>query len=169
MTETRLTDKQRIFVSEYLTCLNASEAARRAGYSETTAGSIGHENLKKPEIQKAIAEQMNAHAMSSAEAVYRLSEMARGTMVDFLDPERSEIDLTRAANAGKLGLIKSYTRTTTEYGGTVRVELYDAQAALVQIINLQRLAAGDPTSRVEMNVRNLPEIPDTTIADILTD
>jgi len=43
-------------VDEYLVDLNATQAAIRAGYSVDTAGSIGHENLKKPEIQLAIAE-----------------------------------------------------------------------------------------------------------------
>lgn len=52
----KLTDKQKKFVDEYLICLNATEAAIRAGYSKKTAGSVGHENLKKPEIEKAIAE-----------------------------------------------------------------------------------------------------------------
>ena len=43
---TRLTHKQRAFVSEYLKDFNATVAARRAGYSPKTASSIGHENLK---------------------------------------------------------------------------------------------------------------------------
>lgn len=51
-----LTLKQQRFVDEYLIDLNASQAAVRAGYSKGTAGSIGHENLKKPEIQLAITE-----------------------------------------------------------------------------------------------------------------
>lgn len=37
------------------------------------------------------------------------------------------------------------------------------------LVDKLALLQGDPTSRVEMNVRNLPEIPDTTIAEILTD
>lgn len=49
-----LTEKQQRFVDEYLVDLNATQAAIRAGYSPATAGSIGHENLKKPEIQAAI-------------------------------------------------------------------------------------------------------------------
>lgn len=49
-----LTDKQRMFVKEYLVDLNASAAALRAGYSKKTAGAIGYENLKKPQIQAAI-------------------------------------------------------------------------------------------------------------------
>lgn len=46
-----LTGKQKRFCEEYIFDFNASRAARAAGYSEDTAGSIGSENLKKPEIQ----------------------------------------------------------------------------------------------------------------------
>lgn len=51
-----LTPKQKRFVAEYLVDLNATAAAKRAGYNPKTAYSIGQENLKKPEIQKAIEE-----------------------------------------------------------------------------------------------------------------
>ncbi len=47
--------KQQRFVEEYLVDHNATQAAIRAGYSPKTAYSIGHENLKKPEIAAAIA------------------------------------------------------------------------------------------------------------------
>lgn len=49
-----LTDKVLRFVDEYLVDFNASGAARRAGYSEKTAGQIGYALLKKVEIQKVI-------------------------------------------------------------------------------------------------------------------
>lgn len=52
----KLTDKQKRFIEEYLIDLNATQAAIRAGYSERTAYSIGEENLKKPEIKRAIDE-----------------------------------------------------------------------------------------------------------------
>lgn len=51
---TPLTPKQQRFVDEYVVDLNASQAALRAGYSAKTAGAIGHELLKKPEIAEAI-------------------------------------------------------------------------------------------------------------------
>lgn len=51
-----LTEKQRRFVEEYLVDLNATQASIRAGYSQKTAYSVGHENLSKPEIADAIAE-----------------------------------------------------------------------------------------------------------------
>ena len=49
-----MTDKQALFVQEYLTSLNATQAARAAGYSAHTASAIGAENLRKPEIKQAI-------------------------------------------------------------------------------------------------------------------
>ncbi len=57
-----LTAKQECFVKEYLIDLNATQAAIRAGYSEKTAGQIGDENLKKPQISEAIQKAMDARA-----------------------------------------------------------------------------------------------------------
>lgn len=47
-----LTEKQKLFCREYMVDLNATQSAKRAGYSENTAYSIGQENLNKPEIQE---------------------------------------------------------------------------------------------------------------------
>lgn len=57
-----LTPKQRRFADEYLIDQNATQAATRAGYSEKTAYSIGHELLSKPEIQAAIQLAMDQRA-----------------------------------------------------------------------------------------------------------
>ena len=54
----KLTAKQRRFCDEYLTDMNAAQAAIRAGYSKKTAKQIGQENLTKPDLQKYIAERM---------------------------------------------------------------------------------------------------------------
>ncbi|WP_288777379.1 terminase small subunit [uncultured Mitsuokella sp.] len=50
----KLTEKQRRFVDYYVETGNKTEAAKRAGYSEKTAASIGDENLRKPVIKAAI-------------------------------------------------------------------------------------------------------------------
>lgn len=57
-----LTPKQEAFCNEYLVDLNATGAAKRAGYSEDTAYAIGWENLRKPEIQARITELREAMA-----------------------------------------------------------------------------------------------------------
>lgn len=51
-----LTEKQKLFCREFIFDWNATRAAKAAGYSEDTAGSIGSENLTKPEIQAYIKE-----------------------------------------------------------------------------------------------------------------
>lgn len=53
----QLNPKQEAFVREYLIDFNATEAAKRAGYSAKTAYSTGHELLKKPEIFNRVREE----------------------------------------------------------------------------------------------------------------
>jgi phage terminase small subunit len=49
-----LNARQTEFVKQYLVDLNATQAAIRAGYSKNCASEIGYENLRKPQIMKAI-------------------------------------------------------------------------------------------------------------------
>ena len=51
-----LTAKQRRFIEEYCTDLNATGAAVRAGYSRRSASDIGYKNLRKVEIAQAITD-----------------------------------------------------------------------------------------------------------------
>ena len=46
----KLTEKQKRFCEEYLIDLNATQAAKRAGYSENTASRIGAELLQKTSV-----------------------------------------------------------------------------------------------------------------------
>lgn len=52
----KLTPKQERFVQEYLVDLNATAAAKRAGYNEKTAYSMGQRLLKNVEVQSSIQE-----------------------------------------------------------------------------------------------------------------
>ena len=61
-----LTPKQRRFVNEYCVDENATQAAIRAGYSESGAGVQGHENLKNPKIAAAIKERMEELAVAAS-------------------------------------------------------------------------------------------------------
>lgn len=153
----QLTDKQRVFVAEYVQCWNAAEAARLAGYSEKTARVIGPENLSKPAIREAIDERLKALAMSADEALYRLSEMARSDMNDFVDPNTNELSLYQARKNGKLHLVKKVTHTVSGERESVAVELYDAQAALIQILKQQLPVADEAKVRVDVNLSLLTD------------
>jgi phage terminase small subunit len=58
----KLTPKQTLFVKYYLESLNASAAAKAAGYSERTAHASGRENLHKPAVAAAIQKEMDKRA-----------------------------------------------------------------------------------------------------------
>lgn len=100
-----LTDKQDRFVSEYLIDLNATQAAKRAGYSANSAAHIGAENLGKPEIQAAIAEaQARTRARLEITRERIATEYAKlgfSNMLDYMragpdgDPVLNFADLTR--------------------------------------------------------------------------
>ena len=61
-----MTHKQKIFVSEYVKTGNATESAKKAGYSDKTAYSTGQRLLKNAEILKEICKIQN-EALENAE------------------------------------------------------------------------------------------------------
>jgi phage terminase small subunit len=83
MPPTALSPKQLTFVGEYLLDLNATAAARRAGYSASSCNKIGSELLDKTRIQVAIAEAQAARAARTAISADRiLLEYARVGLAD---------------------------------------------------------------------------------------
>lgn len=129
-----LKGKQHKFVLEYLQDLHGQNAAIRAGYSVDTARSQASRMLTFVNIRAAVDAGMALYAMPAPEVLYRLTEQARATMDDFLDPA-GDIDLHRAREQGKLHLIK--TRATTKEGE--RIELYSAQEALALLGKYHKL------------------------------
>jgi len=132
------TKKQKRFVEEYCKDFNASAAARRAGYSEKTAGQMGYENLKKPEIKQAIEERLSELAMSAAEATKRLGDIAEADIGDFFEVFEEEngtqyilLDKEAVVKMGG-GIIKEIS---FDQNGRPKIKLYDAQKALNTILD----------------------------------
>lgn len=83
----KLTEKQTKFVDYYIeTGGNATEAARKAGYSKKTAEAIGLENLGKPRIKAAIdarlAELKSQRTADATEVLEYLTVVMRGQQMD---------------------------------------------------------------------------------------
>lgn len=149
-----MTPKQQRFVEEYLVDLNATQAAIRAGYSESTANQIGWQLLQKTSVSKAVAERMDALSMRAAEVLMRLTEIARGTVADVITilPGGSwKIDLEKAERLGKLHLVHELA---FDRNGNPRVKLYSAHEALRDLGK----ARGIFVDRLELNVEELPEL-----------
>ena len=158
--ETRkLTNKQRLFIDYYLQSFNASEAARKAGYSERTARQIGQENLTKPDIQAEIQERLSEVHMSAEEALKLLADIARGDMARMMDVSSMgfNLDMKRAQELGITKLIKRVKQKTTTFIAKkeseedrevteLEVELYDALGAIRDVLKVH----GKFTDRVDV-------------------
>ena len=82
----KLTKKNEVFCDEYLIDLNATQAAIRAGYSVESAGSIGSELLKKPEIRaridRAMAERSKRTGINADRVLLELGKIAFVNAID---------------------------------------------------------------------------------------
>jgi phage terminase small subunit len=134
----KLTPKQRAFVEHYLQCWNATEAARRAGYSVKTANQQGPRLLVNVGIQAAVDARLDELKMGADEVLTRLASHARGSMDDFIG-SMDRIDLDKARNRGVMHLARKLKQRTTTISKSqgedvetheIELELYDAQSAL---------------------------------------
>ncbi|EGQ0378776.1 terminase small subunit [Staphylococcus pseudintermedius] len=78
----KITPKQQRFADEYLKTLNATQAAKNAGYSQKTAYSIGHRLLQNENVSAYITAQkdkiMDENILEAKELLYLLSRAATG-------------------------------------------------------------------------------------------
>ena len=104
----KLTTKQKKFCEYYIQSGNATDAARKAGYSEKSAEAIGLENLGKPRISAYIAERVadqDKKRVADADEVLRFySAVMRGEVKDQFGLDASLTDRLKAGDA----LMKRY-------------------------------------------------------------
>lgn len=95
----KLTEKQKRFIDYYIETANATESARRAGYSEKTARNIGAENLTKLNffIQEKLEEKENNRIASQDEVLEYLTKVMRGEEKDQFGLDASLQDRTKCA------------------------------------------------------------------------
>lgn len=106
----KLTPKQKAFADEYLKCGNATEAARKAGYSAKTARQMAAENLTKPDILGYIEERQkqieDARIADVAEVLQFFSAVMRGEVKDTFD---IDVGISDRISAGR-ELMKRYEK-----------------------------------------------------------
>ena len=149
-----LNDRQQAFITEYVKCWNATDAAIKAGYSEKTARQQGSRLLSNVDISQAIAQRLSELKVSADEAIVGLSDIARGDLSSFVNVVNGLpiIDFDKAKEAGKLHLLKKIT-----YGkGTISFELYDKQAALNTLAKHHGLL----TEKIQIDVNLVVQVVD---------
>ena len=145
-----LTNKQRVFIEEYLRCWNATEAALRAGYSERSARQIGQQNLSKHDIAEEIQARLQEIHMTTDEALALLADHARGDIGEFMDINGISFSLQlldESGNRKNTRVIKKIKQKTTTFIAKnesdedrevheTEIELYDAQAAIDKVLRV---------------------------------
>ena len=132
MADEKLTPKQRRFCEEYLKSGNATEAAKKAGYKETSCRVIAAENLSKPAIsayiKRRLDEQEAAQVADSNEILKFYTAVMRGEVKDQFGMDASLSDRLKAGDS----LMKRYVaasdrnRTTMEKLDSMLKEFQDA-------------------------------------------
>lgn len=132
--------RMQLFVNEYLVTMNASEAARRAGYKPHYAGLRGYQLMRRPDVQIAIRDAMDARAkrtgITADRVVEALASIAFSDMRNILDWGTNHVRLRPASTmtAADRAAIKSISVRIGKRGcGHVRVRLHDKFAALTML------------------------------------
>ncbi|WP_052731136.1 terminase small subunit [Spirosoma radiotolerans] len=130
-----LTDKQRRFVEEYCIDFNATRAAKTAGYSDKTAQEQGSRLLSNVMVRKAIDDYLDSLSMTSAEAIYRLTSMGRGSIAPFVEPygRGLKFDFNTEEAKANMHLIKKITNGKDG----MSFELHDPKDAIFKIMQLR--------------------------------
>lgn len=145
-----LTHQMQRFVEVYARTLNASKAARVAGYASSSAHVAGCRLLKMPKIKDALRQEMEKAIMPEEEVVARLTSMARGSIEVFMREDEAEelqplLDFSSDLAQDNLHLIKELEVTedvvspknaTDEYvlRRKTKIKLHDAKDALKELL-----------------------------------
>lgn len=127
MADMKLTQKQKVFCEEYIKTSNASDAARKAGYSPKTAPFIGAENLKKPQIAayiKSRLDEQDAALVADANEVLRFySAVMRGEVRDQFGLDPSLADRIKAADSLAKRLAAAEGKPSTDMAVKVIIDV----------------------------------------------
>ncbi len=135
MTPRPMTPRQRRFVQEYLIDLNATKAAKRAGYNPTWGRELVHKPVVAAAIESAQAKRAQRTRVTADRVVTELAKVAFG------DPRRlfswgpGGIELRESSELteAEAALVSEVSETRTAAGGTRRVKLHCKMTALTAL------------------------------------
>ena len=141
-------EKEQIWLSEYLKCFNATEAARRAGY--TWPNVQGQQ--KKEKFRDEIKRVLSQRAYSPEEIIDELQQIAQGDLGDMMEVTSMgfSIDMKTAKKNGLTKLIRKAKQKTTLYQSKselvpdsetheIEIELYSRHEALRDLAKVHAL------------------------------
>lgn len=121
----KLTEKQKRFIDYYVETANATESAKKAGYSFKTAKNIGAENLTKLNyfIQERLQQLEDNRIASQEEVLQYLTKVMRGEEKDQFGLDASLQDRTKCAEL--LGKRYGTFKEKVDVTGNIQVVIQD--------------------------------------------
>jgi len=167
-----LTRKQKRFIEEYVIDMNATRAAKAAGYSPNSAYEIGSQNLRKLEIKQEIDKRLAELTMSAEEATRRLTDWGRGSLEPFMvhDTEHGWVlNMKNTKAKSNLHLLKKVKQTKkvfrfaesgdTETTYTTEIEIIDPQKSVIEIAKIKGLYGSEAADNSKPIVANITITP----------
>ena len=158
--EFQITDKMKRFINEYLVDFNATQAAIRAGYSESTAQEQSSQLLARPDIRALIAEGQKAIAERTQsfqdDAVSELKIVGFSDLADFLTVKDGGIVEQKPFNE----LTKEQTKCIKKIKQTVRSS-HSADGTILHQTAVIEIELHDKLRALELLGRHLGMFNDT--------
>lgn len=158
-----LTMREKIAICEFTTCLNQSEAMKRAGYAESTYRNGNTNFFNRPLIQHAVKlafrYRMEQIALSTERVFDELATIAFSDISDAVSIEngRLKINDSKDMSIRTRRAIQEITETRNNQGTTIKVRMFDKLGALAQLAR----SLGMNKDKVEVEINE-------TAADIIT-
>lgn len=149
-----LTDKQRVFVSEYCKDFNAHRAAVAAGVSEKSARQRGYRWLQTDVVRAAVVAEIEARNRDNRVTVERvLRELARIAFADIrtvVTVDRNGVALrpSESWSDDEAAAVAEVRETTTQYGGSVSAKMHNK----IEALNLLGKHLGLWTDRLDLGI-----------------
>jgi phage terminase small subunit len=137
-----LTDKEHLFVQEYLIDLNASQAAMRTGcYSTDGAARVaGHNFRRKPAVQEAISKAIAARGDATrSRIIEEISRLAFSNVADVMEIKDGHLVVRDHADLDRdtLSTVASIEEHINDKGySTLRIKQHDRLAALTLLARI---------------------------------
>ena len=178
MAKAKLTAKQAKFIEEYLIDLNASAAAKRAGFSQKNSDIIGYQLLQKTTVQKALAiarQKLSAKAGVTQEMVIEgFRQIAQADLAECYNPDgtlKNIHDIPAEARQALAGVEvfeehdgRGENRTFVGY--TKKIKMWDKVKALDSLAKHLGLYDADNKRKLYLSVE---EMSDEVLQNIATE
>lgn len=129
-----ISPKRQRFIDEYLKDLNATQAAKRAGYSPKTAKQQGSQLLSylDSEIKEAIAKRRERTEFDQDKVLRELAKLAFTNMADFARWNKSGVTLIDSEDLSRddTAAVTEVTFTPGEFGDVVKIKLGHKDSSL---------------------------------------